>query len=80
MYLVSPKPFQKLTATKKPPSNIKRKLPQSDYDRWIKLSGKLREEDVTRMEQIKDIAKVMKQVLLNPPVKRFKTRDRITPL
>ena len=76
MYLISSKHFKKLTAAKKTPSKIKRKLPQSDYDKWIKLSGKLREEDVTRKAQLKDIAKFMKQVLPEPPVQRF---ERITP-
>jgi len=51
-------------------------LPQSDYDNWIKLSGTLREVDVTRKAQLKDIAKFMKQELLEPPVQRF---GRITP-
>ena len=72
MYLVSSKHYKKLTAakkltaTKKPPSKIKRKFPQSDFDKWIEMSGKLREEEVTRKAQLKDIAKFMKQVLLEP--------------
>jgi hypothetical protein len=72
MYLVSSKHYKKLTAakkltaTKKPPSKIKRKFPQSDFDKWIEMSGKLREEDVTRKAQLKDIAKFRKQVLLEP--------------
>ena len=76
MYLVSSKHFKKFTAPKKPPSKIKRKLPQSDYVKWIKLSGKLREEDVTRKAQLKNNAKFKKQVLPEPPVDRF---ERITP-
>ena len=75
MYLVSSKHFKKLVPPKKTPSKIKRKLPQSDYDKWIKLSGKLREEDVTRKAQLKDIVKFQKQVLPEPPVRRF---ERIT--
>ena len=51
-------------------------MPQSDFDKWIKLSGKLREEDVTRKAQLKDIAKFMKQFLPEPAVQRF---ERITP-
>ena len=76
IYLVSSKHFKKLTEPKKTPSKIKRKLPRSDYDKWIKLSGKLREEDVTRKAQLKDIEKFMKQVLPEHPVQRF---ERITP-
>jgi len=79
MYLVSSKLFQKLTATNKLPSKIKPKLPQSDYDKWIKLSGKLQEEILTRKAQLKDIAKFMKQVNPEPPVQRLETRERITP-
>ena len=75
MYLVSSKHFKEIKAPKKTASKIKRKLPQIDY-KWIKLSGKLREVDVTRKAQLKDIPKFMKQVLLEPPVKRF---GRITP-
>jgi hypothetical protein len=48
MYLVSSEVYKKLTVSKKPPSKIKRKLPQSDFDKWIEMSGKLREEDVIR--------------------------------
>ena len=40
------------------------------------MSGKLREEDVTRKAQLKDIGKFMKQVLSAHPVQRF---ERITP-
>jgi hypothetical protein len=76
MYLVSSKHFKRLTASKKPPSKIKRKLPQSDFDKWIAMSGKLREEDVIRKAQLKDIAKFMRQVLPEPPVERL---ERITP-
>ena len=75
MNLVSSKHFKKLTAPKKTPSRIKRKLPQSDYDKWIKVSGKLREEDVNPKAQLKDIAMFTKQVLPEPPVQRF---ERIT--
>ena len=57
MYLVSSKYFKKIHTSKKTPSKIKRKLPQSDYDKWIKMSGKLRKEDFTRKAQLKDIAK-----------------------
>jgi hypothetical protein len=60
MYLVSFKHLKRLTAPKKTPSKIKRKLPQNDYDNWINLSGKLREEDITRKAQLKDITKFMK--------------------
>jgi hypothetical protein len=66
MYLVSSKHFKKLTASKKPPSKIKRKFPQSDYDKWIKMSGKLREEDITRKAMLKDIAKFMNKFCPNP--------------
>ena len=41
--------------------------PQSDYDKWIKLSEMLREEDVTRKAQVKDIAQLMKRVLPETP-------------
>ena len=76
MNLASSKVYKKLTATKKPPSNIKRKLPHSDFDNWIEMSGTLREEDVIRKAQLRVIAKFMRQVLPEPPVQRF---DRITP-
>ena len=76
MNLASSKVYKKLTATKKPPSKIKRKLPHSDYDKWIEMIAKLREEDVIRQAQVKDIAKFMRQVLPEPPVQRF---ERITP-
>ena len=75
MYLVSSKHFKKLTPSKKLPSKT-RKLPQIDYDMWIKRSEKLREEDVTRKTQLKDNEKFMKQVLSEPPVQRF---EWITP-
>ena len=51
MYLVSSKLFR-LTPTNKPYPKIKRKLPQIDYDKWIKMSGKLRDEDVTQKAQL----------------------------
>ena len=76
MYQVSSKHFKKLTAPKKTPSKIKRKLLQSVYYKWIELSGKLWEEDVTRKAQLRDIAKFVKQVLPEPSVQRF---ERITP-
>jgi hypothetical protein len=60
MYLVSSKHYKKLTSTQKPPSKIKRILPQSDFDKWIKMSGKLREEDVTCKAHSKEIAKFVK--------------------
>ena len=71
MYLVSSKVYKKLTASRKPPLKIKRKLPQNDFDKWIKLSWKLREEDVTHKAQLKDIAKFMKQILPEPSVQKF---------
>ena len=49
--------------------------PQSNYDKRIKMSERLREYDVTRKEQLNEIAKFMKQVLPQPPVQRFETRD-----
>ena len=52
--------------------------PQSDYDKWIKLRERLREEDVTRKAQLKDIAKFIKQVLPQPTVHKFETGYRIT--
>jgi len=48
MYLVSSKHYKNLTATKKSPSKIKLKLSPIDFDKWFKMNGKLREEDVTR--------------------------------
>ena len=71
MCLVSSKHYNKLTATKKPISKIKRKLPQSDFHKWIKMSVKLREEDFTCKAQLKDFAKFVKEVLPEPPVQRF---------
>ena len=50
-------------------------------DKWIKMSEKLREEDVTRKAQLKDIAKFMKRVLPEKQQStepKFETRDRIT--
>jgi hypothetical protein len=81
MYLFSSELFQKLPATNKLPSNIRRGriLLQSDYDKWIKIRERLREKNVTRNAQIKDIAKFKKQFLPEPPVQRFEPRDRITP-
>jgi hypothetical protein len=58
MYVASSKVYKKLTATKKPPSKIKRKLPHSDFDKWIEMSRKLREEDVIRKAQLKIHGKV----------------------
>ena len=43
------------------------------------MSGKVREEDVTRKAQLKDIAKFMKQVLPEHPVQIIETRERMTP-
>ena len=63
MYLSWREVFQKykLTATKKLPSNINRrnKLPpqQSDYDKWIKMSENLREEDVIHKVQLNVLEK-----------------------
>jgi len=54
-FLFSSKVYKKLSATKKPPLKIKRKLPHGDYDNGIEMSGELREEDVTRKAQLKDI-------------------------
>ena len=76
MYLVLSELFQKCAATTKLLSKIKRKFSQNNYDKLIELSGKIREEDVTRKVQLKDIAKFMKQVLPERPVQRF---ERITP-
>lgn len=53
-------------------------MPQSDRDKRITISVKIREEDVTSQAQLKDISKFMKQFLHEPPVQRFETRDRIT--
>jgi hypothetical protein len=75
MHLVSSNVY-KLTASKKQPSKTKRKLPHSDFDKWIDMSGKLREEDVIRTAQLKQLAKFMRQVLPEPPVQRF---ERIIP-
>jgi len=46
MYLILSNIYQKRTATKKLLPKIKRRrnLQQSDYDKWIKMRGKLREE------------------------------------
>lgn len=38
---------------------------QHACDKWVKISKKFREEEVTLKAQIKDIAKILKQVL--PP-------------
>jgi hypothetical protein len=43
------------------------------------MSGKLREEYVTRKAQLKDIAKFLNQVLPEPPVQKFEKRKRIIP-
>ena len=66
MYQDWSKHFQNFAATNKPHSKIKRKLPQSDYDNWIKIRGNLREENCTRKAQLKDIANLLKQVYPNP--------------
>ena len=42
------------------------------------MSVRLLEEDVTRNAQLKDIAKFMKNVLLETPLPKFEKRDRIT--
>ena len=52
--------------------------PQSDYDKWFKMSEMLREDDVTSKTLLKDIEKFMKNVLPETPVPKFETRDRIT--
>ena len=39
------------------------------YDKWIKMSKQIREEDCTRKAQTKDVAKFLKQVL--PLILRF---------
>ena len=79
IYLVSSKIFQKLAVL---PSKIKRRRKlstgQSEYDKWIQMSERLREEDVTRIAQLKDIAKFMKHVLLERPIQRFESRNPIT--
>ena len=67
MYLVSPKLFRKLTETINQPSNISGNCRRVISIRWIRLSGKLREEDITHKAQLKGIVKFMKQVLHEPP-------------
>jgi hypothetical protein len=95
MYLVSPQHFQKCKLATKIGANSESPLPskkgehkkskklppQHVYYKWIKMSKKIREKDVTRMTQIKDIAKFLKQVLPEPPqptVQKFESRVRIT--
>jgi len=52
--------------------------PQHAYDKWIKMSKRIREEDVTRKAQLKDVAKFLKQLLPSPTVQNFESRDRFT--
>ena len=92
MYLVSPKILQrykharsKVEAKKRERVKKKKKMrrnlsSQSDSDKCIMLIERLREENVTRNAQLKDIANFMKTVLPqhHSPSHKFETRDRIT--
>jgi hypothetical protein len=40
---------------------------EHDYDKWIKMNKKIREEDITRRAQNKNVAKFLKHVLPTPP-------------
>ena len=53
-------------------------MPESNYDKWIKMSEKLREKDVSRQTQTNDITKYMKRVLPEPSIQRLESRDLIT--
>ena len=46
--------------------------PQSDYNKWIEMIEKLREEDVTGNAPLKDTAKFVKHVILEPSVQSLK--------
>ena len=46
---------------------------QGDCDKWIKISAKHREEDVTSQVQLKDIAKLKKNVLPEPQFRDLKS-------
>ena len=85
MYLISSEHFQKhaLAATNKSPlpSKTKRRSnlsPQSDYNKWIKMIERLREDGVTRKAPLKDIANFVKHVLLQTTFQIFQTPGRIT--
>ena len=74
MYLVSSELIRNTSERQKKrniPSSYKtkRKKLQSQraYDKWITMSKRISEEDVTRNAQLKDIAKFMKNVLPESP-------------
>ena len=61
--------------------NKRWKEKEHDYDKWIKMSEKIREDDVTGKAQTEDIAKFLKQVLrphptVNPKIVVFELRER----
>ena len=72
--VISPRPSKnKWERVKK-----RRKLPsQSAYGNRIKMSERLREEEVTRKGHLKNIAKFRKHVLPETIIPNFETRDRI---
>ena len=65
IYLVSPEKIQKCTGVKKCRKN--KSSPERDFDKWIKISNNIREEDVKRKAQTKDIGKFLKNVLPDSP-------------
>ena len=76
MYHVSPEKFKRCAGVK-----TKKRTKEDDYDNWIKMSNKIREEDVTRKAQTKDVAKFLKQVLPpHPTFLRKKNRVNVLPL
>ena len=76
MYLVSPEQFKRCAGVKTKKCNK-----EHDYDKWIKMSKKIREEDVTRKAQTKNVANFLKQVLPpHPTFLRKKNRVNVLPL
>ena len=58
---------------KKTKRRVKISPAKCDYDKRIKMSERLREEDVTRKAQLKDIANFMNTVL---PAKNAQTHNK----
>ena len=68
IYLFSTEQFQKCACVKNKIITKKKSPSEHDNDNWIKMSKTIREEDVTRNAQTKDIAKFLKLVLPDRPL------------
>jgi hypothetical protein len=60
--------------------NNNNKGKEHDYDKWIKMSKKIREEDVARMSQTKDVSETGTSPSSYGSTKKFESRERTAPM